>query len=212
MITIHHLNTSQSERIIWLMEELALPYAIERYARDPVTRLAPPTLRDVHPLGSAPVIRDGDVTLAESSAIVEYVLDRYGQGALRPEVEDARYPAYLYWFHYANGGLMQLAGIMMVLTAAGGVESPVGAMMRARVDRHLDMIDAHFTDNAFCAGDAFTAADIMLHFGFGTMRAFYPLPIAGRAGIRGWLDRIGGRDAYQRAMRRAGHAADPAAA
>lgn len=210
MITVHHLDTSQSERIIWLMEELGLPYALERYERDPVTRLAPAALRDAHPLGSAPVIRDGDVTLAESGAIVEYVLDRYGEGGLRPEISDPAYPAYLYWFHYANGGLMQLTGIMMVLTSAGVADSPVGAMMRARVDRHLDMIDAHFTSNAFCAGAAFSAADIMLHFGFATMRSFHALPISNRAGIKAWLARISERAAYQRAMKKAGHSTDPA--
>lgn len=210
MITIHHLDTSQSERIIWLMEEMSLPYAIERYARDPITRLAPPALRDVHELGSAPVIQDGPVTLAESGAIVQYILDRYRNEVLRPSPDDATYPEYLYWFHYANGGLMQIGGIMMVLTAAGAVDSPIGAMMQTRVTRHLDMIDRHFAANAFCAGDSFTAADIMLHFAFSTMRSFHSLPITDRKGIRGWLARISEREAYQRAMRLAGHATDPA--
>ena len=210
MIIVHHLDTSQSERIIWLLEELGLPYSLEHYQRDPVTRLAPPALREVHELGSAPIIQDGDVTLAESGAIVEYILHRYAEGTLQPAVADATYPAYLYWFHYANGGLMQIGGIMMVLTAAGGLDSPVGAMMKERVDRHLNMIDRHFSNSAYCAGETFTAADIMLHFGLATMRAFHPLPIGNRAGIRGWLDRISERENYQRAMRRAGHATDPA--
>ena len=192
------------------MEELSLPYTVVLYARDAVTRLAPPELRDVHELGSAPVIQDGLVTLAESGAILDYILDRYSNGALRPPVDDARYPNYLYWFHYANGSLMQIGGIIMVLTGAGVVDAPIGVMIQARVARHLEMIDRHFTENAYCAGDTFTAADIMLHFAFSTMRSFYPFPIADNKGIRSWLARISKRDAYQRAMRSAGHATDPA--
>jgi len=106
MLTVHHLNVSQSERIVWLLEELDLPYELRVYQRDPVTQFAPVELREVHPLGSAPVLCDGEIVIAESGAIIEYVLARYGNGRLAPPVTSLQYPDYLYWFHYANGSLM----------------------------------------------------------------------------------------------------------
>jgi glutathione S-transferase len=105
MLTVHHLNVSQSERIIWLLEELELLYELRVYQRDPSTQLAPVELRSVHPIGSAPVLCDGEIVLAESGAIIEYVLSRYGDGRLTVPVTSLQYPDYLYWFHYANGSL-----------------------------------------------------------------------------------------------------------
>ncbi len=106
MLIVHHLNVSQSERIVWLLEELDLPYELRVYQRDPVTQFAPLELRSVHPLGSAPVLRDGEIVIAESGAIIDYVLARYGQGRLTIPITSAQYPDYLYWFHYANSSLM----------------------------------------------------------------------------------------------------------
>ena len=170
MITIHHLLVSQSERVIWLMEELGLPYELKTYPRDPATRMAPPALLDVHPLGQAPVIEDGDVVLAESLAIAIYILELYGDGPLRIAPGEPGYPDYLYWLCYSIGGLMPQAMQHMAAAGAGDDDSPRAAVMRERKQRHLGMIAARLETNDWLAGDTFTAADIMCHFPFGTCR------------------------------------------
>jgi len=210
MITIHHLLVSQSERIIWLMEELGLPYALKSYPRDKVTRLAPPEFLKLHPLGSAPVIEDGDVTMAESLAISTYILDLYGNGHLRIAPNEPGYADFIYWFHYSNAGLMPQAMNRIVAAMAGEDHSPRGAIMRERFARHLGMINDRLADNDWLAGDQFTAADILCHFPFGTMSAFAPIDISAYPNIRRWLDRISGRPVYRKAMKAAGHEKDPA--
>lgn len=121
MIKIHHLGHSQSERILWLCEELGLPYRLQHYTRDPVTRLSPPELLALHPLGAAPVLEDGDLLLAESAAIVEYLIGRHGAGRLKPGPEHPDYAAFLYWFHFANGNLQPtLLRLMTVGRATAG--------------------------------------------------------------------------------------------
>ena len=117
MLIVHHLGKSQSERIVWLCEELKLPYELKLYARDPVTMLAPPEYKALHPIGAAPVICDGDLVLAESGAIMEYILARYGNGRLVPAVNDPDFAAHLYWFHFANGTLQPSMGRNMIFCA-----------------------------------------------------------------------------------------------
>lgn len=211
MITIHHLLVSQSERIIWLMEELGLPYDLKSYPRNPVTRLAPPEFLDLHPLGSAPVIQDGGVTMAESLAISTYILDLYGNGKLRIAPREPGYPDFVYWYHYSNAGLMPQAMNHIFAALSGGDDrGPRSTMMRERMARHLGMLDARLAANEWLAGDQFTAADILCHFPFGTMSAFAPIDISAYPAIRGWLDRISARPAYRKAMKAAGHERDPA--
>ena len=212
MLTVHHLNVSQSERIIWLLEELELPYELRVYQRDPATQLAPAELRSVHPLGSAPVLRDGEFVLAESGAIIEYVLARYGNGRLAVPVTSPQYPDYLYWFHYANGSLMTQIGVNWIaaMAAGPGSGSPLLPTLRERLDRHLQMVEDHLSRAIYFAGSEFTAADIMMHFPFGTMKAFYDVGLDNRPNIKAWLARISGRAGYQRAMKAAGHERDPA--
>jgi len=211
LIKLHHLLDSQSERIIWLMEELGLPYALQSYPRDPVMKIAPAELLAVHPLGQAPVIEDGDVTLAESLAITIYILELYGEGRLRIGKDQPGYAAYLYWLTYSIGGLMPQALQHMANARTGGAEEgPRAAMMRERKHRHLGMVDARLTTNDWLAGGAFTAADIMCHFPFGVMNKFVPLDLSDYPAIRRWVDRISARPAYQRAMIAAGHESDPA--
>lgn len=211
MIIIHHLLVSQSERIIWLMEELGLPYALESYPRDSKTRLAPPVFRELHPLGSAPVIQDGEVTMAESLAITTYVLDLYGEGQLRIAPGEPGYADFVYWYHYSNAGLMPQAMTHLFAAMGGGNDSsPRAAMMRERMGRHLGMIDQRLAGNEWLAGDRFTAADILCHFPFGTMSAFAPIDLGAYPNIRAWLDRISERPAYRKAMKAAGHLTDPA--
>lgn len=212
MLTVHHLNVSQSERIIWLLEELELLYELRVYQRDPLTQFAPDELRLVHPLGSAPVLCDGEITIAESGAIVEYVLARYGNRRLAIPVTSSQYPDYLYWFHYANGSLMTQIGVNWIaaMAAQPGSDSPLLLSLRERLDRHLQMVEDRLSQTTYFAGGEFTAADIMMHFPFGTMKAFYNVGLENRPSIKGWLARISDRPGYQRAMQAAGHEQDPA--
>lgn len=211
MITIHHLLVSQSERVIWLMEELGLDYQLKSYPRNPQTRLADPVFLQLHPLGSAPVIQDGDVTMAESSAIFTYILDLYGNGKLRIAPGQPGYADFIYWFQYANAGLMPEAMQNMLIARLLTDKGPAAnSMMQERFGRHLGMINNRLADNAYIAGEDFTAADILLHFPFGTMSAFLPTDISNYSNIRSWLDRISARPAYQKAMKLAGHESDPA--
>ena len=211
MIMIHHLLVSQSERVIWLMEELGLPYELKSYPRDKETRLAPPVFRELHPIGSAPVIQDGAVTMAESSAIFTYILDLYGKGQLRIAPGQPHYADFVYWFQYANAGLMPQVMQRLMAARAGVPDSnPRAVFIRERFARHLDMINDRFAANPYLAGEKFTAADILLHFPFGTMSAFLPLDISAYPHIGAWVERMSARPAYQRAMKRAGHESDPA--
>lgn len=212
MLVVHHLNVSQSERILWLLEELELPYQLQVYQRDPVTQFAPVELRSVHPLGSAPVLCDGAVVLAESGAIVEYVLAQYGDGRLSLPVTSLQYPNYLYWFHYANGSLMTQIGVNWIAQLAAGTnrDSPLLPTLRQRLDRHLQWVDQRLSQAMYFAGSEFTAADIMMHFPFGTMKVFYNVGLDHYPNIRAWLTRMSDRSGYQRAMKAAGHEQDPA--
>jgi glutathione S-transferase len=201
VLTIHHLGHSQSERILWLCEELAVPYDLKRYARDPVTILAPPDLRALHPLGAAPVIEDDGVVLAESAAIVEYVIARHGNGRLRLGPEHPDYPAYLYWFHFANGNLQPVFGRLMMVGRVGlAPDHPVQAAVQGRLDRVMALVEARLSEAPYLAGAEFTAADIMSVFSLTTMRLFQPVDLAPYPAIRTYLRRIGERPAYRSAM------------
>ncbi|MFB2977674.1 glutathione S-transferase family protein [Microseira sp. BLCC-F43] len=212
MLIVHHLNVSQSERIVWLLEELELPYELCVYERDRVTQFALPELRSVHPLGSAPVLCDGDVVMAESGAIVEYVLARYGNGRLSVPVTSPQYPDYLYWLHYANASLMAQIGLNWIAAMVAGAnsDSPVLPTLRQRLDRHLQMVEDRLSRSPYFAGSEFTAADIMMHFPFGTMKAFYNVGLDKLPNVKAWLARISDRRGYQRGMKAAGHEQDPA--
>lgn len=212
MLTVHHLKVSQSERIVWLLEELELPYELRVYQRDPLTQFAPVELRSVHPLGSAPVLCDGEIVIAESGAIIEYVLARYGNGRLTVPVTSPQYPDYLYWFHYANGSLMTQLSLNWIaqMAAEPGSDSPLLSSLGERLERHLQMVEDHLSSATYFAGTEFTAADIMMHFPFGTMKAFYNVGLDNRKNILAWLARISDRRSYQRAMKVAGHEQDPA--
>ncbi len=201
MLKIHHLGHSQSERIVWLCEELGLPYDLVHYTRDAVTRLSPPELKALHPLGAAPVIEDGDLLLAESAAIVEYIIAKHGGGRLKPGPEHADYAAFLYWFHFSNGNLMPVLGRMMVVNRAQlPADHPVQQNAQVRLDRVLALVEARLGKVPYLAGQEFTAADVMSVFSLTTMRLFQPLDLAPYPNIRAYLQRIGARPAYQRAM------------
>ena len=206
MLTIHHLGKSQSERIVWLCEELGVPYELKLYQRDPVTILSPPELKALHPLGAAPVITDGDLVLAESGAIIEYIIAIYGGGRLALGPAHPDFASYLYWFHFANANLQAHMGRNMTLGRLKlAPDEPTMAMTRFRLDRALGLVDARLGSAAYLAGAELTAADIMIVFSLTTMRIFFPFDLAPYSHIRSYLNRIGQRAAYQRAM----HKGDP---
>ncbi len=216
MIKVHHLNDSRSQRVLWLLEELGLPYEVVRYERDARTRLAPATLRAIHPLGKSPVIQDGDVTVAETGTIVDYLLDVYGEGRLRPAAgtEDAR--RFTYWLHYAEGSAMPPLLLKLVFgllpRRAPGLMRPLvkqisdkalAGFVDPQLRDHVGFWEAELARSEWFAGDQFTAADIMMSFPVeaGADRAFDP---ADRPRLRAFLSRIHARPAYRRALERGG--------
>jgi len=204
MLIVHHLGISQSDRIVWLCEELAIPYELIRYSRDPVTRLAPPEYRALHPFGTAPVITDGDLVLGESGAIIEYIIARHGGGRLSLKVDDPAFADYLFWFHFANGSVMPSAMLDLAARMMGGA-APSGALaaLRERSDRAFAMIDARLATVPYLAGTEFTAADIIMLFPLTTMREFIPRDLTPYPHIQAYLKRIAVRPALQRAMAKA---------
>jgi glutathione S-transferase len=201
MLTVHHLGKSQSERIVWLCEELEIPYELKRYTRDAQTMLAPPDYKALHPIGAAPVITDGDVMLAESGAVVEYIVAKYGNGRLTLRADDPDFAQFLYWFHFANGTLQANMGRLMILNRLKlADDNPILLATKARVDRALDLVDARTREAEYLAGSAFTTADIMIGFSLTTMRYFQPYDLARYPNVLKYLARIGAREAYRRAM------------
>ncbi len=215
MIVVHHLNNSRSQRVLWLLEELGLPYEIKRYERDAKTMLAPPALKAIHPLGKSPVITDGDRTIAETGAIVEYILETYGHGRLIPPVGTQERLRYTYWLHYAEGSAMTPLLLKLVFTALpnrapglmkGLVKSIAGRAQQGFVDpqikAHVDYWEAELSKSEWFAGEELTGADIMMSFPLeaGAARG----GAASRPHVRAFLDRIHARPAYQRALERGG--------
>jgi len=202
MILIHHLGISQSDRIVWLCEELGIPYELKRYERDPQTRLAPAEYRALTPFGTAPVIHDGDLVLGESAAIVEYIAQTYGAGRFFIPPGAPAYADFLYWFHFANGSFMPAALVDSIANRLGNGSS-VMAGLRARLDRAYAQVEDRLVTAPFLAGDAFTAADIMTLFPLTTMRVFSPRNLDLYPQIRAYIQRIAARPAFQRAMQKA---------
>jgi glutathione S-transferase len=201
MFTIHHLGKSQSERIIWLCEELEIPYELKRYTRDAVTMLAPADYKALHPMGTAPVLTDGDVVLAESGAVAEYIIAKYGRGRLKLSADHRDFAQFLYWFHFANGTLQPNMGRLMILNRLKlADDNQILLSTRARVDRAFDLLDARTGEAEYLAGNQFTSADIMIGFSLTTMRYFQPYDLTRRSNIVRYLGRIGARPAYRRAM------------
>ncbi len=201
MLTVHHLGKSQSERIVWLCEELGIPYELKRYTRDPVTMLAPAEYKALHPIGAAPVVTDGDLLLAESGAIVEYIIARYGNGRLVLRPDDLGFAQFLYWFHFANGTLQAGMGRLMLLNRLKlADDNPMLLATKARVDRAFDLVEARVGTAEYLAGNELTSADIMMGFSLTTMRYFQPYDLSRSPKLIKYLGRIGARPAYRRAM------------
>lgn len=203
MLTVHHLGKSQSERIVWLCEELAVPYVLKHHTRDAVTNLSPPELRALHPLGAAPVIADGELVLAESGAIIEYIIAKHGGGRLALGQTHPEFAQYLYWFHFANSNLQPVMGRNMVLRRLNlPADTPMLVSTQGRLALVLKLLEARLGEVDYLAGAEFTAADIMAVFSLTTMRYFYPVDLAAYPRILAYLQRISQREAYQRAMRK----------
>ena len=201
MLTVHHLGVSQSERIVWLCEELGVPYELKLYARDPVTRMGPPEYKALHPVGTAPIITDGDVVLPETGAIMEYIIGKYGQGRLAVGPEAANFADYLFWFHFANASMMpRQSGLMRAAAAEGAEETPRSKFMRLRAEAAWDLVEQRLGEQPCFAGAEFTAADIIMVFTLTTMRAFVPRDLSGSPNTLAYLQRIAARPGYQRAM------------
>ncbi len=203
MITIYHLENSRSERIIWLMEELGLHYQLERFDREP-SMMAPPALKAIHPQGKSPMIRDGDVVLAESGAIIEYIVERVAGGQLGVPPDSAHYPAYLFWMHSAEGSVMPT--FILNLFVGGffpGIDpaSPLVGMAKYRSAEMLAFIDGEIGKTPYFAGNDFTAADIMMTYCFGIVRSpVMKTDMTQYPNIAAYLARIEARPGYQKAM------------
>jgi glutathione S-transferase len=202
MLTIHHLGISQSERIVWLCEELNLDYKLKLYTRRADNRLAPDDYKALHPMGIAPVITDGDLVLGESGAICEYICARYGEGRLTPGRDDPEFADHLFWFHWSNSTFMTTMMMQLVL-AGSGDGNPAAVFVGDRSKRGWAMVEARLGQTPFIGGKNLTTADIMMVYCLTTSRAFRGTSIEGFPNIRAYLKRIGQRPAYQRAMAKA---------
>lgn len=216
MITVHHLEKSRSQRVLWLLEELGLDYEIKNYSRDPKTLLAPDTLKKVHPLGKSPVLTDGEVTVAESGAILEYLVDRYdAAGRLRPAPSSAVFLDYRYWLHYAEGSLMSPLLLSLVFTRLPTQPMPffvrpvvkalservMASFVRPQIKTHLQFVEARLAQSTWFAGDDFSAVDIQMSYPLQAALARSRLKLPR---IAEFVKRIEARPAYQRAESRGG--------
>ncbi len=217
MITIHHLNNSRSQRVLWLLEELGLPYEIVKYERDAQTMLAPPSLMKVHPLGKSPVITDGELTVAETGAIVEYLIERYGNGRLVPPPGTPQRLRWTYWLHFAEGSAMPPLLLKLIFErikvapmpffakpiARGIANKVLAAMVEPNLKRQLDFMEGELGRSEWFAGTAFSAADIQMSFPVEAAAQRAGLD-ASRPKLMAFLKRIHARPAYRRALERGG--------
>jgi glutathione S-transferase len=202
MIVVHHLNDSRSQRILWLLEELGLPYEIQRYRRDAQTRLAPAELKAVSPLGKAPVITDGGKRVLESGAIVDYLIRLHGGGRLRPDPATDAYDEYVQWLHYAEGSAMLPLMLHLYVSRLGDAGAPLVPRIESELANHLGHIDAALRGREYLVGDGLTGADIQMSFvaelaGQFGKRAAYPA-------MEAWIKRLQARPAYGAALERGG--------
>ena len=213
MLTVHHLNNSRSQRVLWLLEELSVPYEIVKYERDKKTNLAPPELEKIHPLGKSPVVTDGETTIAESAAILEYIVDKYGNGKLVPHKDTPNYRRYRYFMHYAEGSLMPFLLLKLItgkMARAPFLVRPIankiagtinGTFVDPNLARHLSFLASELGKGDFFAGGELTAADIQMSFPMEAIAARVP---DAPAVIKAWVTRMHERPAYKKALERGG--------
>ncbi len=202
MIVVHHLNDSRSQRILWLLEELGLPYEIKIYQRDATTRLAPPELTAVHPLGKSPVVTEGGATIAESGAIIDYVLRHHGAGRLAPPVGTPDYEAHQQWLHYAEGSAMLPLMLNMYVARLGEAGAPLQPRIQGEMANHLGYVDRALAGRDYLMGKDLTAADIQMSFVGEVAGAFGQF--ANYPNIAAWVRRFQDRPAYRAALAKGG--------
>jgi glutathione S-transferase len=202
MITVHHLNDSRSQRILWLLEELGVPYEIKKYERNAETRLAPPELQKVHPLGKSPVITDNGRTIIESGAIVDYIIRHYGGGRLQPAANTPAYDEYQQWLHYSEGSAMLPLMLNLYVSRLGEAGAPLRPRIDGEIANHLGYIDKALAGRQFLVGDTLTGADIEMSF---------VAEVAGAFGVRGaypnldaWIKRLHERPAFKKGLEKGG--------
>ncbi len=217
MITVHHLNNSRSQRVLWLLEELGAEYEVKRYERDAKTMLAPPALRSVHPLGKSPVITENGLTVAESGAIIEYLIERHGGAALIPPAGTPERLRYTYWLHFAEGSAMSPLLLALIFrrlptqpmpffvrpVARGLCDKVMKGFVAPQLKAQRDFMEAELAKSAWFAGDTFSAADIQMSFVVEGSAARGGLD-QGYPKLLSWLERIHARPAYQRALEKGG--------
>jgi len=202
MIVVHHLNDSRSQRILWLLEELQLPYDIKHYQRDPATRLAPPELKAIHPLGKSPVITDQGRVVIESGAIIDYIVRRHGGGRLQPDPATPAYDDYMQWLHFAEGSAMLPLLLKLYVSRLGDAGAPLSPRIESEITNHLGYIDTALAGRDYLLGSELTSADIQLSF-VGEIavaredREAYP-------NVDAWVSRFQARPAYRAALDRGG--------
>ncbi len=215
MITVHHLNNSRSQRILWALEELNIPYEIKRYERDSVTQLAPASLKEVHPLGKSPVITDsnGDITVAESGAIIEYLIGTYGQGNFIPAIGSEEHRQYVYWMHFSEGTLMQQLLLKIIFDkvktdpmpffikpiAKGISDKVMSDYVGPNIKNNLDYIESHLSESTWFAGESISGADFQMSF---PLEACVAGDVAGSnyPNIKAYVKRVHARAEYQSAL------------
>lgn len=215
MLTVHHLNNSRSQRVLWLLEELGTPYEIVKYERDPKTMLAPPELMKVHPLGKSPVITDGGTTVAESGAIIEYIVDQYGDGKFTPSKGTPEYLRCRYYMHYAEGSLMPFLLMKLVFGRVRSAPVPFfikpivkkvaanveDSFIHPNLERHTAFIEAELGKSKWFAGDDLTSADFQMLYPMEAIAARWP---SAGPRIKDWVERAHARPAYKRAEEKGG--------
>ncbi len=202
MITVHHLNNSRSQRILWLLEELGLPYEVKRYQRDPKTNLAPPELKAINPLGKSPVIEDGALVLIESAAIIDYLIRRHGQGRLQPDPATATYDKYVQWLHFAEGSAILPLMLNLYVGRLGEAGAPLHPRIESELANYLGYLNDVLADTPYLVGDELSGADVQMSFigeiakAQGKLQA-YP-------NLAAWVQRFQARPAYQKAVEQGG--------
>ncbi|MDY0935198.1 glutathione S-transferase [Pseudomonas viridiflava] len=202
MITVHHLNNSRSQRILWLLEELGLPYEIKRYERDAKTNLAPPELKEIHPLGKSPVIQDGPHVVIESAAIIDYLIRRHGEGRLQPDPAGATYDEYVQWLHFAEGSAMLPLMLDLYVGRLGDAGAPLHPRIESEVANYLGYLNDTLGLTPYLVGEELTGADIQMSFIGELAKArgnLQPYP-----NLAAWVEKFQARPAYRAALEKGG--------
>ena len=202
MLVVHHLNESRSQRILWLLEELGVPYELKTYQRDAQTRLAPPELKAINPLGKSPMITEGGRTIIETGAIIDYVIRHHGGGRMQPDPASADYDTYVQWLHYGEGSAMLPLMLHMYVGRLKEAGAPLHPRIQSEIANHLGFIDGHLKGRQFFVGDELSGADIQMSFVAEVSRAQQTLP--SYSSFNAWLDRMHARPAWKRGVEKGG--------